>query len=94
MKYVEIIDSPTAVHKSETLTIVHRVLEAGGVIPVHAHPEAEVFFVPVKGRFQVTVGGEDEAEAVPGQVVHFDGVHSITATCKEDSEAFVFLQKK
>lgn len=74
----------------EGAVVMHNMLTAGSVVPVHDHPE-EQFTVMVSGRmrFAVVIGDETvESEAGPDEIVHLPGGRPHGAVALEDCVFF------
>lgn len=80
--------------KNDNFIVVHKKIGEGENIPEHVHPDHNVFFVPIKGEFNVTLNKEEKHKLVVGDVLSFDGKYSLSAEVTPNSEVIIFLTKK
>lgn len=79
---------------NENTRVVHISLKKDEKIKPHDHKDENVYFVVVKGGVEVYLNEEETHNMQPGKVISFDGIATISAQAKEDSDIFVFLIKK
>lgn len=90
----KITNTAGVLEKNDNFIVVRKKIGEGENIAEHSHPEHNVFFVPIKGEFNVTLNKEEKHRLVVGDVLSFDGKHSLSAEVTPNSEVIIFLTKK
>lgn len=76
---------------NKELMLVHIKLANAQSVPPHDHKGQEVYFTPIAGELEVTLGADETHLLTPGTVLHFPGEHTVSVYARCDSEFFVFL---
>lgn len=72
---------------------IRLILDAGGEVPSHSHPDREIVFYLIEGTIELELGDETR-ELSAGDIARFDGDQEIAPHAVEESTALIVLASR
>lgn len=74
--------------------VAKKIRKAGQVIDTHKHPSCQIVFSIISGQVEVVLAQTEKHQLQTGDILHFDGANSISATMLTDAQIQVVLIEK